>query len=140
MSRHCEASANPPTSLTRLSHTPTTTTTTAILTTTIPATKTTTTALACEDGVGDDDNDDDADKDDFYLSGLRPLIAWSTSHGPRKSLRHSRVGFHVGCCSRSLMLHTYTRRRVRLNKNYPHYLRMVGILCILSILAMERRR
>ena len=63
------------TSLTRLSHTPTTTTT-AIIATTIPATKTTTTALACEDGAGDDENDDVADKDDFYLSGLRPMITW----------------------------------------------------------------
>ena len=81
MSRHCEASANPPISLTRLSHTPTTGTTTAIPTKTIPATQTTTTTLACKDGVGDDDNGDDADKDDSYLSGLRPMIAWSTSNG-----------------------------------------------------------
>ena len=30
------------------------------------------------------------------------MIALSTSHGNRYRLRHSRVGFCVGCCSRSL--------------------------------------
>ena len=30
------------------------------------------------------------------------MIAWSTSYATRKSLSHSRVGFYVGCCSRSL--------------------------------------
>ena len=53
--------------LVRPIHTPTTTT----------AATTTTTTISREDGDGDDDNDDDADKDDFYLSGLRPVIAWS---------------------------------------------------------------
>ena len=41
---------------------------------------TTTTTISCEDGDGDDDNDDDADKDEFYLSGLRPMIAWTTAY------------------------------------------------------------
>jgi hypothetical protein len=64
-----------PTSLTRLSHTPTTTTTTTLLTTPIPATRITTAALACEDCVGDDDNYDDVDKDALYLFRLRSSIA-----------------------------------------------------------------
>ena len=71
ISRHCEASPNPPNALARLSQIPTTTTTTTIIITTIPPTTTPTTAISCEDGDGDDDDDDDADDDDFYLSGLR---------------------------------------------------------------------
>ena len=100
-----EAPIIPPNSLTRLSHTPTTTTTTTTIITTIPATTTRTTAISCEDGDGDDDNEDDSDRDDLYLSGLRPMIAWYTSHGHRKSLSYSRHSFYVGCCCRSLPPH-----------------------------------
>ena len=41
---------------------------------------------------------------------------------------------------RHLIHHKYTRRRVRLDRIHLQDLRMVGILCILSILTMERRR
>ena len=71
--RHCEASVNPPKSMTRLSQLPTTTTCTTLLITTLPATTTTTTTTtttSCEDGDVDDDGDDD-DTGDFNLSGLR---------------------------------------------------------------------